>query len=271
MTRLLSNVNSRVVLALEGGYYIDVLKRSIVECTRVLLGETVSLPEIHEPCKEAKQTIENVCWKLSSHWDCFSKYRRDGIIEYSTEELSQDEEEIKQRKIYNNLGLSKTMSKSKIVIHTTKKHQLDSDKLFIYIHPQKTSANLKFLTRANELKHSIMNVVFKDDSVSDFYDHHLKHTRASILSMVIHGPKQFCELVLKIVYERKWTRDSDSRLKICFICDDGFDGDLYTKVKHCRFYICDEVKRNDPFYYGGLFKDGGDDVVEDIFEWFDLD
>lgn len=73
MTHMLSSLaDGRVILALEGGYNLTSISRSMTACTRILLGD--ELPELEidrPPYAEAVETISNVVKTMKSFWTCF--------------------------------------------------------------------------------------------------------------------------------------------------------------------------------------------------------
>lgn len=73
MTYLLSTLaDGRVILALEGGYNLTSISRSMAACAKVLLGEEPTETENLKPIfAEAGESINNVIRELKPFWKCF--------------------------------------------------------------------------------------------------------------------------------------------------------------------------------------------------------
>ncbi|KAK5665499.1 Histone deacetylase hda1 [Batrachochytrium dendrobatidis] len=74
MTHMLKSLaNGRLVLVLEGGYHVPVVKTSVVACMGVLLGLPPNPISPGPPCKAALQTIAELKLYLEPHWKCIPK------------------------------------------------------------------------------------------------------------------------------------------------------------------------------------------------------
>ncbi|KAI8925081.1 hypothetical protein BC831DRAFT_281757 [Entophlyctis helioformis] len=72
MTHMLKSLaNGRVVLVLEGGYHIPVVKACVTACTSVLLGMPPNAIELGRPQFYALRTIRDVKEAHSKYWTCF--------------------------------------------------------------------------------------------------------------------------------------------------------------------------------------------------------
>ena len=75
MTHLLKSVAmGKLVLVLEGGYNVQTVTDSVVECISVLLGKPVQPPKIKAPLPSAVQTLDQVKRLLAPHWKCMAPF-----------------------------------------------------------------------------------------------------------------------------------------------------------------------------------------------------
>ncbi|KAJ3200011.1 Histone deacetylase hda1, partial [Dinochytrium kinnereticum] len=70
---LMGLAGGRLVLALEGGYNIDVISKSAASCVKALLGEPIPRLSLSEPKAVCKQTVEQVLGYIRPYWNCFGR------------------------------------------------------------------------------------------------------------------------------------------------------------------------------------------------------
>lgn len=91
MTHMLSALaGGKMVIALEGGYNVESISKSALECVKVLLGETPPpLPSLAaQPA--AVQVLHLVAQEQSRHWDCIQPTysRKEGTLDFVSHEAS---------------------------------------------------------------------------------------------------------------------------------------------------------------------------------------
>ena len=63
--------DGKVVIALEGGYNLKSISKSMVACLRALLGEPLMPMELTTVCSEAIDAVEKTISAHRPHWKCF--------------------------------------------------------------------------------------------------------------------------------------------------------------------------------------------------------
>lgn len=79
MTNILKNIQTKIVLVLEGGYNIDIISRAVVACLRVLLGSK-PIPftfDINKVDKSAKIAVMQTFKEISPYWICLNNFYKD--------------------------------------------------------------------------------------------------------------------------------------------------------------------------------------------------
>ncbi|KAJ3095104.1 Histone deacetylase 6 [Phlyctochytrium planicorne] len=71
--RLMSLAGGKVVLALEGGYNIDVISRSAAACVSALLNDPLTQLHLKEPKEACVQTVDEVIGFIKPYWNGFGQ------------------------------------------------------------------------------------------------------------------------------------------------------------------------------------------------------
>lgn len=77
MTFLLKNIQSKIVLVLEGGYNIPMISKSMVACIKILLGKRPDPLDLENVQNDAINAIDTTLGMINKYWN-FNKSKRNG-------------------------------------------------------------------------------------------------------------------------------------------------------------------------------------------------